>query len=94
MKTFILVFLGFVAFLNLTSELYNIPKLKKNTHINDVGIDFCDGWSYYLTENSTQFCLTTQIGLFLSFLGSTIYILMWILCLPILIWMVLNTNEI
>ncbi len=93
MKTFIIVLFSFVASLTVVPGIFGVSIVKRHNHFTEIALDFCDSWTYYFASNSTQFCLTTHPGLFIMILGGLVYFLMWIFIVPILLWMLLKSNE-
>lgn len=94
MKIFIIILFSFVASVTVIPEIFGVSFVKRYIHFTEVAFDFCDNWTYYFTHNSTQFCLTTQSGLFIMMIGGLIYFLMCISIVPMLLWMLLKSNEI
>jgi hypothetical protein len=94
MKNLIIIIFSIVGILTITSKLFDIPKQEKSLHLAKVGFDMCDSWTYYVTTNSSQFCLTTTPGIFLMLLGMLIYTMMWLLIIPISLYMICYVNDI
>ena len=85
MKTFIIVLFSLVALLLLYENVRERPK--RVIKLTEIGFNFCDTSTYYFTNNSTEFCLTSVTGIFIIITSMLIYVIIGILFVPVTIWL-------